>query len=222
MHQPVGQGTRGWTDEFGGLRLTESHHVAGGRLDWHEHREGCVTLLLGGGMRESFRTSDVGCRRGDVVVKPPEVRHRTRFGSNGAHCLIVEVVSRAMSPVRGCDSLFERVATHSADPSLARRVVAELALGDSASGVVLEGIALQLLGLTARATSPVSRERTTPRWLSEVHERVHSEYLDRLTIAGLAEAAGVHPDHLGRAYRGRYGTSIGDAIRDLRLSWAAE
>ncbi len=222
MYQPVGQGTRGRVAELGGLRLTESVHASDGCLDWHAHQRGCMTLLLDGGMQESFRSQDVDCRRGNLVIKPPEARHRTRFAPAGARCLIVELVRPADGLLEACAPLFERVGHRAADPGLTRRVAAELAARDTASDVVLEGIALQLFGLALRSGTAAGRARRPPAWLRDVHERIRSDYLDRLSVAGLAAAAGVHPDHLGRVFRRQYGRSIGDLVRDLRLSWTAE
>ncbi len=222
MYQPVGQGTRGRAAELGGLRLTESLHAPDGRLDWHVHRNGCMTLLLDGGMQESFRSQDVDCRRGNLVIKPAEARHRTRFGPAGARCLIVELVHTAESSLEACASLFERVGHRPADLGFTRRIAAELAARDTASDIVLEGIALQLVGLAMRASIAGEPAHRPPAWLRDVHDRVRSHYLDKLSIAELAAAAGVHPDHLGRVFRRQYGRSIGDLVRDLRLSWTAE
>ena len=58
-------------------------------------------------------------------------------------------------------------------------------------------------------------------WLERVHERLHAT-LDRpLTLAHLAREAGVHRVHLGRAFRARYGESLGAYHRRVRIEWAA-
>lgn len=184
-----------------------------------------MTLLLDGGMQESFRSQDVDCRRGDLIIKPPETRHSTRFGPAGARCLIVELVGPAEGSLQACASLFERVAHRPADHGFARRIGVELATRDTASDILLEGIALQLVGTAMRATSATDSTgslRRRPVWLGAVHDRVRSDYLAKLSIAELAATAGVHPDHLGRVFRRQYGCSVGDMIRDLRLTWAAE
>ena len=222
MYQPVGQGQRGRAATFGGLRLTESLHLPDGRLDWHAHQACCLTLLLDGGMRESFRSQELDCRRGDLLVKPPEARHGTRFGSAGARCLIVELVDPAEGSLQACAPALGRVTRHPVDPAFTRRIVAELAARDTASDIVLEGIAMQLVGLAMRSTSTPDSSHRAPAWLNAIHDRVRSDYLGKLSIAELAATSGVHRDHLGRVFSRQYGCSIGDMVRDLRLSWAAE
>lgn len=222
-YKPVGQGERGRILEFGGLRLTESLHPPDGRLDPHAHRPGCMTLLLGGTMRESFRSSAVDCGHGGLIIKPPETVHSTRFGSGGAHCLIVEWMRPTVGPLERSEAVLDRVAYRPLDRGLARRIVAELAVRDTASEVLLEGITYQLIGLAMRTMPPRTRHPARPAaWLSGVHDRIQSDFRSSLSIAELAASAGRHPDHLGRAFRRQYGCSIGDLIRDLRLSWAAE
>ena len=136
--------------------------------------------------------------------------------------MIVELVGPAEGSLQACASLFEQVAHRPTDHGFTGRIVAELATRDTASDILLEGIALQLVGLALRSTSAPDSMRRPPAWLRAVHDRVRSDYLAKLSIAALADTAGVHPDHLGRAFRRQYGCSIGDMIRDLRLSWAAE
>ena len=40
-------------------------------------------------------------------------------------------------------------------------------------------------------------------------------------MGDLAASAGVHPDHLARAFRLRFGVPLGTYVRRLRLDWAA-
>jgi AraC family transcriptional regulator len=47
------------------------------------------------------------------------------------------------------------------------------------------------------------------------------EMLERVTLAELAAVAGVHRTHLVRAFRARYGVSVGAYVRRERIRWAA-
>jgi AraC family transcriptional regulator len=40
-------------------------------------------------------------------------------------------------------------------------------------------------------------------------------------LGELAAETGVHPTHLARAFRARYGVSVGEYGRRIRLAWAA-
>jgi AraC family transcriptional regulator len=50
---------------------------------------------------------------------------------------------------------------------------------------------------------------------------VHASVPDAVvTLAGVAEAVGVHPSHLARSFRCAYGKTVGEYARALRLDWA--
>lgn len=222
-YEPVGQGIRARVAEFGGMRMTESLHLPDSRLGWHAHEQGCLTLLLDGGTLESFRSEEVACRRGGVLIKPPAVRHSSRFGPRGAHCLIVELIDEERDRPGSFSSLFDRVTYRSLDGGVARQIVAELAARDTASEIILEGIVIQLVGVAMRSHASLGSARTREApWLSAVQNHIRSHFRSKLSIAGLAASVGVHPDHLSRVFRRHHGHSIGDMIRELRLSWAAE
>ncbi len=55
---------------------------------------------------------------------------------------------------------------------------------------------------------------------SAVTEPAEERHDNRLGHAG-AHVVGVHPDHLARAFRLRFGAPIGSYLRRLRLDWAA-
>src|SRR5262249_32946704 len=50
-----------------------------------------------------------------------------------------------------------------------------------------------------------------------VHERIYDTFTSNLTLVSLAESAGVHPVHVSREFHRRYGCTIGDLVRQLRL-----
>jgi AraC family transcriptional regulator len=87
----------------------------------------------------------------------------------------------------------------------------------------VEGLVLELLSLTARLrkTNALGAERRPPHWLSEAKALLHDRYRENLRLADIASAVGVHPVHLARVFRLRYGTPVGSYARGLRLSWAA-
>src|SRR5262249_7883642 len=63
--------------------------------------------------------------------------------------------------------------------------------------------------------------RAAPRWLSRARDLLEARPAARLTLAEIAAAVDVHPVHLARAFRRRYGCSVGAYPRPLRLDLAA-
>ena len=59
-----------------------------------------------------------------------------------------------------------------------------------------------------------------PTWLSQVREILHAQFSEHLTLAAIAESAGVHPVHLAREFRMHFRVTIGEYLRQLRIEFA--
>jgi AraC-like DNA-binding protein len=99
------------------------------------------------------------------------------------------------------------------------RLAAELRARDGAWALAAEGHCLELVAGLVRGSAR-QRNGGGP-WLEPTRERLHDALGTRLTLAELAADAGVHPVHLARSFRQRYGVSVGEYVRRLRLDWAA-
>jgi len=60
-----------------------------------------------------------------------------------------------------------------------------------------------------------------PRWLAQVRDRLHAEHARACRVRELADAAGVHPVYLARAFRRHYGRPVTDYLRHVRVRAAA-
>jgi AraC-like DNA-binding protein len=78
------------------------------------------------------------------------------------------------------------------------------------------------LGVIARM-APLARTvlRDLPSMRRAV-EYIHGHFRDGMRMSDIAAAAGVHPVHLGQAFHGRYGETVADYVKRLRVRSAAE
>jgi AraC family transcriptional regulator len=76
--------------------------------------------------------------------------------------------------------------------------------------------------LEALEEREMSTERVAPKWLKHVEGQIQERFADSLSLSSLALDAGVHPTHLARVYRLRYGASVTDKIQTLRTEYASE
>jgi AraC family transcriptional regulator len=178
-----------------------------------------LALVLEGGLEKTFRLRTMHLARASAVTMPAGAEHGARFGSNGARIIIVRP-KRESSPAARClDRLLElrdgRLSW------LGWRLAAELRASDTAAPLAAEGFALELLAMTSREHGAELRLRRTPPWLRTAEELLRERVGERLGLAELADSVGVHPTHLARAFRARYGLSVGEYGRRLRLAWAA-
>jgi transcriptional regulator GlxA family with amidase domain len=101
---------------------------------------------------------------------------------------------------------------------LARRLEEELRQGLNGTELIVEGLALELLGATLRAPS-VEADAVPPRWLAPLLERLHEELPAPLTLLGLATEMGMPAARLSSAFQRHTGRSLGDYRRELRVEW---
>jgi AraC family transcriptional regulator len=178
-----------------------------------------VAVVLEGALVKSFPRQSLELGRANAVTIPVGATHGALFGSDGARILIVKPRS-ASEPVAGC---FDRVAELRGRELtwLAWRLAGELRASDAAAPLAAEGFALELLAATTREARPERSPGRPPAWLRSAEELLRARLADRIGLGELAEAVGVHPTYLARAFRVHYGLSVGEYGRRLRLAWAA-
>lgn len=184
----------------------------------HVHERASFAIMLEGSFDITISNHAYACEPNSAVTEPAEERHDNRLGSVGAHVIAIQPSAAGVQRLGPCGRWFEQVHHARKTPvsAAAWRIARELRAPDSATPVAVEGLVLEMLAL---ATRP--ERLAAPRWLTRTREELHDRFLDPPRIGDLAAAAGVHPDHLARAFRVRFGVPIGSYLRRLRLDWAA-
>lgn len=203
-------------------RCAEAAYPPGLRIGVHAHERLCLTAVAGGGFDELRGARPaLACGPGSVVLRPRGHAHANAIGRGGARDLEVEFDGRVAETLEaawaGADTVVLRHPRASAAVGAIRR---ELRATDGARALILEGLALELLGTCVRARDRDLRG-PVPRWLARVRERIEAGFQDPLRFDRLAEDAGVHPVHLARAFRAHYGDTPGAYLRRQRVRFAA-
>ena len=171
-----------------------------------------LAVVLDGTLEKSFSNRTLQLSAACGLTMPAGATHGARFGADGARIVIVMPGSKA--------SFEELVELEGRELAwLATRLAGELRARDAAAPLAAEGYALELLAATSREARDERPARRAPAWLGEAEERLRERNCVGLTE--LAEAVNVHPAHLARTFRARYGVSVGEYGRRLRLAWAA-
>ena len=178
-------------------------------------------MTLSGGWSSTLGRTHFDLVPGDLHTEPAGDVHSNLFGAIGAEVLVIQPDPADRELLQPAARLLSH-AVHTRLPSArrsAQRIVRELACPDAVSGLAIESLALELL-------TEACRSRRTPsdpaRWLTVVHEYMREHFLEPVTMADLVALAGVHPSHLGREFKRRFGCSPVAYLRTLRLEWAAE
>jgi AraC family transcriptional regulator len=205
-----------------GLVLAERAYPPGLEIrpHWHEHPFLCA--ILHGGSSELCGGQVWDCTPRTLFLRPAGLTHSNRIGASGLRFLGIELGPQWSAC---CDprswATRNPVAVDGVFTSLPRRLYHEFGQTDSASGLVIEGLVLQLLSEISRATSSTP-ESQRPRWLRRAQTILHEHYRRPLRLTDLAGEVGVHPHHLARVFRRTYGCTVGEYVRRLRIDCACQ
>jgi AraC family transcriptional regulator len=189
------------------------------QLPPHAHLSATLNVVLEGRYGESVERGTVETHGpATLISKPAGIIHWNELGTAPAECLVVELHpdNRANDPTPPL-LLQQPVIRRSA--SVARfggRLRVELTLGDDLSPLVVEALVEELLAEVVRA--PVA-SLDGRRWLDRARDLLHDEPSLR-SLGDLAARVERHPIYVARAFRARFGCSVGEYARTLRVERA--
>ena len=200
----------------GGVALNELHHRTARELPEHRHDAPYFCLLLSGDYVEQVGHREISYRPYSTGFHPQHLTHRDRVGRNGARFFTVEFPSewlQAAAALRSSAGL---------EPSLLEGDLAVSAvklyrqhLQGTLTGEGAESIIWELLECVIRGHRITDASK--PRWLERCIDLLHAEFSRPLTVAGVAAAVDVHPVHLSREFRRRFGQTVGEYLHRLRV-----
>jgi len=133
---------------------------------------------------------------------------------------MLEISSGWIEKLRA-DSLALRITSEfcgGALPQLCARLYREVNKTDTAAKLAIEGLTLELLAEAAR--QPYKGIRTAPLWLRQAREMIVEHFPEMLKLKQIAAEVGVHPVYLATAFRQKFGVTIGEFVRKLRIEHA--
>src|SRR2546427_1801836 len=223
MKLPPGQlyGTNLKTRQIGGLRLTEVVYPCGYQTPEHSHDLPQLCLVRKGIFAEVYDRKRREVRPLSLITRPAGERHAQRFREWEVHCLIVEVETGWQERVREHQVSLDDSAAFDGGLSvwLATRLYREFQIGDEASSLAIEGLALEVMAeLSRHHVRPSGRK--PPKSIEQTRELLHAHFAESLSLDGIARSVGTHPVHLARMFRRHHQCTIGEYIRKLRIEFA--
>ena len=214
------------------LHLVRSRRVAGGNVNEslypprlcqprHTHDLASISLVVSGNYLETYGRKTHSREPSTAVFHPPGESHAVEFEDD------VRIVSvqfdlqrlaqiREHSPVMDASTSRRSVAID----LLGKRLYREFRQPDAPSALATEGLVLELLAEASRCRTETA-EKSFPRWLGVAKDFLHARFAESFTHDELARVCEVHPVHLSRVFREKFGCTIGEYVRRLRVEFAA-
>ena len=189
----------------------------------HSHAEPLMSIVIGGGFRETIGKSERFYSHGHIAFFPPGYAHAQDFGPAGARQIIFQPQRDWLAYLDDCGTRLETAPyTKGAEFSvLGGRLLQEIQHDDALSGMARHGILLEIVAAFGRNRSDNSFVSHVPAWLGRAREFLEDNACRPVTLRDVARAAGRHETHLAREFRRHFGTSVTGYLRRLRIQEAA-
>jgi AraC family transcriptional regulator len=210
------------TISCGPFLVTDALFPAAHTLGKHFHDRTVLGVTLIGEWDSILGSTRLANVPGTLHVEPAGDCHVNRFGSQGAHVVIIQP-DQSHTLVESFESLLStafQIKIGSPVLQLAERLRRELCRQDDLTPLAVETLCLEILISTLRLRR--TRNERTPPWLLRAVDYAHARFLERPSLCELSDVAGVSPEHFSRAFRRSYGMGPAQYLRHLRLEWAAE
>jgi AraC family transcriptional regulator len=210
------------TCRINGLNLSDVAYPPSLRQPRHAHKFASFSFVMSGSYVEKFSPHSFSRKSSTVVFHPPEESHAVDFETN-VRILSVEFDFKRLAAIRQYSEVLDAPGSfHTENISyLGRKIYRELRQPDAFSALAIEGLILEILAEAARRKTREDEEQF-PRWLAQTRDFLHSSFADSFVVEDIAKIAGVHPVHLARVFRRKFGCTIGEYVRRLRVEFARQ
>jgi len=186
----------------------------------HSHDNASLYFILSGNMTERCGKVTRERRPSTLVFTPPGEAHSNRILKTGCRLFMIETKAPWLASLKEYSCLPESTSDFNdrLTTRLAQRAYSEVCHLDPFSPLIIEGLALELLAQISRQQIRVKQKKAP--WLEKAREILHERFAVKLTVGEVAKEIGVHPVYFLSAFRRRYGCTVGEYIRHLRIDYA--
>jgi AraC family transcriptional regulator len=186
----------------------------------HAHKEATLVLGLHGTLRHDCRKRSTIIAPSTLAFLPVGEPHANQY-QEGVKVFQIVIEEHWLAHLRQVSALVSEPVEFSNSPPvwLAMRLFREFQHQDDLTPLALEGLMMELLTEMSRRTVNFA-EKNVPLWLRQARDFLHAHFTESISLDAMAAAVGVHPDHLTRAFRQHYQTTIGEYARRLRVEYA--
>jgi AraC family transcriptional regulator len=205
-----------------GLMLSESLYPSRLRQPRHTHELASFSFVLNGNYIENYERKAETRVPSTVVFHPPQESHSVEYLDKSVRILSVQFDFKRLKSVREHSTILDSPAVGRSQTLnwLCKRLYQEFRRMDALSPMAIEGLILEIL-VEASRNKTEATGKEIPRWLTQAKEYVHTHFAESFTLDDLARTIGVHPVYLARVFREKFGCTIGEYVRKLRLEFAS-
>jgi AraC family transcriptional regulator len=187
----------------------------------HSHKQALFCFVMEGDYTEEYSGKMRECRSSSLLFHPPDELHAEYFHDSGGRSFLIEIEPGWLHRIRDHLKMADTPANFYGGilELLVRKLYQEFIRMDDVSGIVIEGLLLEMLGEASRQFTHCTAN-SPPRWLNQAREMLHARFAENLTLSEVARVVGVHPVHLAQMFHKTYSCTVGEYMRRLRIEYA--
>jgi YesN/AraC family two-component response regulator len=201
-------------NQYKGLIIAETEYMAPIEVPWHYHENPYFTYFIKGYVLEVNKKTSYSCTPGTVVFHN---HHEPHYNTEHSDYFHAEVDHNWLERQQLSLGLFEgsAILDNCTHKDLFNRIYKEFLINDTASGIAIEGLMLQVFSLMQRNNKQEAHR--LPVWVCKVKELIHSLSTEELSLQYLSDEIGIHPSYLSQLFPKYFGVNFGEYIRKERV-----
>jgi AraC family transcriptional regulator len=203
------------------LELSERIYPPGFQTPKHSHKQALFCFVMEGDYTEEYSGKTRECRSSSLLYHPPDELHAEYFHDSGGRSFLIEIEPGWLHRIRDHLKMADTPANFYGGilELLVRKLYQEFVRMDAVSGIVIEGLLLEMFGEASRQSTHCAAN-PPPRWLNHAREMLQARFAENLTLSEVARVVGVHPVHLAQMFHKIYSCTVGEYMRRLRIEYA--
>lgn len=225
MLQPIGQlfGKSLKHEKFPHFELSEGVYTSKTITPSHSHDWALLCIVLKGSYTENRGASLYTRQPSTVFFHPAGETHASDFSRTKVVIFRIEINPERLAQLNYRTGIFENPLDFQGGATflLATKIYREFNLMDEASPIAIEGLILELLAQAVRSVRMrEGRRQAIPTWLKEAKNFLRDNFSENHSLDTVAAQVGIGPCYLATEFRHRYGLTIGEYVRRLRVEFA--
>jgi AraC family transcriptional regulator len=213
-----GKNQRNYETSMG--RFSEMVYSPSFAIPSHAHQRAFFGYVLEGGYQETYERRQRECCPSTFLFHPEGERHSETHHEVVVRIFCFEPAPAWLEKMRERSGCLREPFDGQGGPlaRLATHLFHEFRVQDAFSSISMEGLALELVAQACRRQ--FEHESKPPRWLNQIRDLLQDRFSESLSLEELARHVGIHPAHLARAFRHHYRCTVGDFVRNQRMTQA--
>jgi len=200
--------------KYDGFDLSLTKYDPYQEISFHYHKYPYYSLAVSGGYNEKNDINSIPVLSGTLIKRPSEYLHQNSFFNKDSYCFNIEFTqSEYLYQPINCDT----VSCNNTALNV-WRLFNHFAQNDDV--LQIEAVLSEIMAEEAGLNTIPKKQSHVNKWLNKIEEYLQANIDEEVTLKDLSALVNVSPIYMIRAFKNKYGISIGYYRLQLRIAAA--